>query len=135
MKTYEKVALLKQEIRILSNKHGVWESRIGKQKAEFEALKAYHKKIEDAFIETIKETEDHCADFFDRLKAKKEELAEFIQEKRPKELLKPAETNGNGKVICDICHEEFSPQGYPSHHKKCERIRALEDEILKIEGE
>ena len=130
MKQYEKVAYLKHQIMLMDHKFGKFESQVGKLKDQLPRLKKKHEDEQQDFIRIIQEQENAKAQIFDHLKNLKNQLRNLGTKAKPKPKPKPI-INGNSKVKCDLCQEEFSKQGYPAHRKKCERIKELEIQLAK----
>lgn len=128
MKQYEKVAYLKNQIMHMQHKFDKFESRVGKLKGQLPILLQNQDKEKKDFSRIIQEQEDAKALIFEYLKNLKAELRNLGSKPKPKP--KP-KAKVNEKIRCDICKEEFTKQGYPSHRKKCERIKSLELELAK----
>jgi len=129
-KRYEIIAKMKKDILHMQNKFDRYESFLGKELTNFEVLKERHKLMEAEAMRVIDNMEKTKAQVFDYLKALKTKLRNFGA--KPKAKPKPTpKKNGNGKKLCDICKKEFASSGYPSHRKKCERIKELNDQLAK----
>ena len=133
MKRYEKIALLKNKIRDAERRLNYYSNRVPKFEKNLEHLKEYHKEIEMVSIKEIEKYRKNQAFFFEEVKARKQELRTFGSKPKPKPKAKalPKEKETNGKILCDICKKEYSKQGFPSHYKKCLRIKHLEEEIAR----
>lgn len=56
------------------------------------------------------------------------------QEPEVEDKIPPPEIADNGKIICDICGNEFAKAGYPNHRTACEK-KQLEAEVEEIISE
>ena len=131
LKRYEKIALLKNDILHMQLKFDKWESLLGKELTNFEHLQERNKLIEANYMKDINNIEPTKAQIYEYLQSRIQALRTFDT---PKAKPKP-KPNGNGKKKCDICNKEFTSKGYPSHRKKCERIRAEELRVEELKKE
>ena len=130
MKRYEQIALMKKDIMHIQNKFDRYESFLGKEQRNLELLKKKcDLEIADhaRYVNNLTETK---AQVFDYLKILKQKLRTFDSKAKPTPKPVPKK-NGNGKKHCDICGKDFASSGYPAHRKKCERIKALSEQLEK----